>query len=81
MADRMSMWSSDTELDITGKGEDPDYPEEKIDVAVHIGTGQIRLALHNEEFWHQVVISPEDTAKLITSLQYQLAYSGRIIMK
>jgi hypothetical protein len=74
----MSMWSSDQDLRVTGEGEDPDFPDEKIDVAVNIGTGQIRLALHNEETWRQIVISPEDTAKLITSLQYQLAYSGRI---
>jgi hypothetical protein len=74
----MSMWSSDLDLEVTGLGEDPDHPEEKIDVAVNVGTGEIRLALHNEETWRQVIITPEDTAKLITSLQYQLAFSVRI---
>lgn len=73
------MWSSDLDLKVSGEGEDPDFPDEKIDVAVNVGTGEIRLALHNDESWREVVISPEDAAKLITSLLYQLARSGRII--
>ena len=74
----MSLWSSDTDLKVSGAGEDPDFPVESVDVAVNIGTGEIRLALHNDESWRQVVMNQDAIEQLINSLQYQLEYSRRI---